>query len=91
MSDPVHVIFYCVSYMSDPVHVIFCCVSYMSDPVHVIFYTQQNHHIFINHHTETQDKYTYIRYINNYATNRISIHSLFIIIILYFEYSDSLS
>jgi hypothetical protein len=21
MSDPVHVIFYCVSYMSDPVHV----------------------------------------------------------------------
>jgi hypothetical protein len=25
MSDPVHVIFCCVSYMSDPVHVIFCC------------------------------------------------------------------
>jgi hypothetical protein len=30
MSDPVHVIFYCVSYMSDPVHVIFCCVSYIN-------------------------------------------------------------
>jgi len=37
-------------------------------------------------HTETQDKYTCIRYINIYATNRISIHLLFIIIILYFEY-----
>jgi hypothetical protein len=39
-------------------------------------------------HTETQEKYTYIRYINNYATNRISIHSLFIIIFLYFEYTN---
>jgi hypothetical protein len=27
MSDPVHVIFYCVSYMSDPVHVIFCLLT----------------------------------------------------------------
>jgi hypothetical protein len=25
MSDPVHVIFCCISYISDPVHVIFCC------------------------------------------------------------------
>jgi hypothetical protein len=36
MSDPVHVIFYCVSYMSDSVHVIFYCISYMSDTVHVM-------------------------------------------------------
>jgi hypothetical protein len=34
-------------------------------------------------HTETQEKYTYIRYINNYATNRISIHSF----IIYYYFS----
>jgi hypothetical protein len=44
MSDPVHVIFYCVSYMSDPVHVIFYCVSYMSDPVDVILSQTCNLH-----------------------------------------------
>jgi hypothetical protein len=37
----------------------------------------KNHRILIDHHTlKNRKSYTYIRYINIYATNRISIHSL---------------
>ena len=68
----------------------FTTKDYMHMVRHVTYNVyNENHHIFINHYTQRkQVKYTNIRYINNYEKNRRSIHSLFIIIILYFEYTN---
>jgi hypothetical protein len=45
---------------------------------------KKSSHIYKSSHIKEQEKYNYIRYINNYVKNIISTHSLFIIIILYF-------